>query len=106
MCHRMATRVIRCSLVAVLKIFDRYVIRQMLLPFALGLLVLTFVLEIPNIQIIIQPIIAKGVEWPIVGRLVLLLLPSTLSLTIPMAVLLAILIAFGRLSGDREFVAM
>jgi len=92
--------------VAVLKIFDRYVIREMLLPFALGLLVLTFVLEIPNIQIIIQPIIAKGVEWPIVGRLVLLLLPSTLSLTIPMAVLLAILIAFGRLSGDREFVAM
>ncbi len=35
-----------------------------------------------------------------------LLLPQALCLTIPMAVLLGILVGFGRLSADREFVAM
>ena len=42
------------------------------------------------------------------GRRALLvtLLPQALSLTIPMALLLGILIGFGRLSADREFVAM
>jgi len=34
------------------------------------------------------------------------LLPSSLALSIPSALLIALLIAFGRLSGDREFVAM
>ena len=34
------------------------------------------------------------------------LLPQALSITIPMAVLLGILIGFGRLSADREFVAL
>ena len=46
------------------------------------------------------------VDWATVGRVMILLLPASLSLTIPMAVLLGILIGFGRLSGDREFVAM
>ena len=34
------------------------------------------------------------------------LLPQALALTIPMSLLLALLVAFGRLSADREFVAM
>ena len=33
------------------------------------------------------------------------LLPSALALTIPMSLLLGLLVAFGRLSADREFVA-
>ena len=39
-------------------------------------------------------------------HVLVLLLPSSLSLTIPMSVLLGILIGFGRLSADREFVAL
>src|SRR5262245_21958093 len=50
--------------------------------------------------------IAQGIPWTTVAHLLFLLLPSALSNTIPMAVLLGILMAFGRLSGDREFVAM
>jgi LPS export ABC transporter permease LptG len=38
--------------------------------------------------------------------LILLLVPSSLGLTIPIATLVAILIALGRLSGDRESVAL
>lgn len=89
-----------------LKIFDRYLIREVLVPLVIGLVVLTFVLEIPKIVQELESLIAKGVEWSVIARLLVLLLPSSLSITLPMSVLLGILIAFGRLSGDREFVAM
>lgn len=85
---------------------DRYLIREILLPLGLSLLVLTFVLEIPPILREAEALIAKGVEWAIVGHVLLLLLPQALGITIPMSVLLGILIAFGRLSADREFVAL
>ena len=63
-------------------------------------------LEIPPILLQGEELISKGVEWIVVLRVLATLLPQALTLTIPMAVLLGILIAFGRLSGDREFVAM
>ena len=89
-----------------LRILDRYLIREIALPFFLGLVLLTFVLEIPPILRDAEALIAKGVEWNVIFRVLLTLLPQALALTIPMAVLLGILIGFGRLSGDREFVAM
>ena len=87
-------------------ILDRYIVREVLLPFALSLLVLTFVLEIPIILQQGEQLIAKGVSGLVVARLLATLLPSALGLTIPMAVLLGSLIGLGRLSADREFVAM
>jgi lipopolysaccharide export system permease protein len=88
------------------KTLDRYLVREMLLPFAISLVVLTFVLEIPPILRDLETLIAKGVAWSIVGRALLTLLPQALGITIPMSVLLGILIGFGRLSADREFVAL
>jgi LPS export ABC transporter permease LptF len=92
--------------VVVLRILDRYLLREILLPFLIGLLVLTFVLEIPVILRDAEQLIAKGVEWTVIVRVLLTLLPQALALTIPMALLLGILVALGRLSGDREFVAL
>lgn len=88
------------------KILDRYLIREIALPFLLGLVVLTFVLEIPPLLREAEALVAKGVEWRVVLRVLLTLLPQALALTIPMAVLLGILVGFGRVSADREFVAM
>ena len=85
---------------------DRYVVREIALPFVIALTVLTFILELPPILVQGEEFISRGVEWTIVARVLLTLLPQALSLTIPMAVLLGILIGFGRLSADREFVAM
>src|SRR3954467_12952091 len=85
---------------------DRYLVREIALPFLLVLTVLTFILELPPILVQGEEFISKGVEWTMVVRVVLTLLPQALCLTIPMAVLLGILIGFGRLSADREFVAM
>src|SRR6187397_2509617 len=89
-----------------LRILDRYLVREIAMPFALGLTVLTFILILPPILVAGEDFISKGVEWSIVVRAMGLLLPQALSLTIPMAVLLGILVGFGRLSADREFVAM
>lgn len=85
---------------------DRYLIREILPPFFLALLVFTFILQIPPIMDQAESLIAKGVPWMTVGRLLALLLPQALGLTIPMALLVGLLIAFGRLSGDREMVAV
>jgi LPS export ABC transporter permease LptF/LPS export ABC transporter permease LptG len=89
-----------------LRIIDRYVLRELLTPFLLALLLLTFALEIPPIIQTGEQFIAKGVAWGTIGHVLLTLLPQSLGITIPMALLIAILIALGRMSGDREMVAL
>jgi LPS export ABC transporter permease LptF len=88
------------------RILDRYLTREILVPSLLALVVLTFVLEIPPILKEGATLVAQGVAWTIVGRVLLTLLPQALSITIPMALLIGILIGFGRMSADREFVAL
>src|SRR5467141_1191310 len=106
MCQRMATRVIRCSLVGLLKILDRYLVREILPPLMLALLGLTFVLLMPPIMQNAAQLIAKGVAWSVVLRVLMTLTPQALSVTIPMALLYGVLFGLGRLSADREFVAL
>jgi LPS export ABC transporter permease LptG/LPS export ABC transporter permease LptF len=87
-------------------LIDRYLVRETLLPLLLSLLLITFLLIIPPILQQGYALIAQGVEWSVVVRVLVTLLPQALSISIPMAVLMGLLIAFGRLSADREFVAM
>jgi LPS export ABC transporter permease LptF/LPS export ABC transporter permease LptG len=89
-----------------MSIIDRYVIRQVLTPFLLGLLVFTFIMIIPVMMDYAEDLVAKGVSADIVFALMVRLVPQALALTLPMSLLLALLVAFGRLSADREFVAM
>jgi LPS export ABC transporter permease LptG/LPS export ABC transporter permease LptF len=88
------------------KILDRYLVREILLPFFLWLMLLTFVLLMPPILQQGAKLIEKGVAWPIVLRVLTTLIPQALGITIPMALLLGILIGLGRISADREFVAL
>jgi LPS export ABC transporter permease LptF/LPS export ABC transporter permease LptG len=85
---------------------DRYILRQFLWPFGLSLLVFTFLLTVPTLMFYAEEYFAKGVSAGVFLRLVITLLPQSLALTIPMSLLLALLVAFGRLSADREFVAL
>jgi LPS export ABC transporter permease LptF/LPS export ABC transporter permease LptG len=87
-----------------MRILDRYVIREILLPFAIALVVLTFVLIIPFILEQAEQLIEKGVSWPVILQLMATLLPMALGLTIPMALLVGALVALGRLAADREIV--
>jgi LPS export ABC transporter permease LptF/LPS export ABC transporter permease LptG len=88
------------------RILDRYVWKELGTPFALGLLVSTFLLLVDRIFDLMDLIINKGVPVPLVTLLFVYLLPAILVLTIPIGVLFAILVAFGRLSADMEIVAL
>jgi LPS export ABC transporter permease LptG/LPS export ABC transporter permease LptF len=88
------------------RILDRYVIREVIPPFLLSLLIFTFILAIPPVMQQLEALVAKGVAWQTAGRIILLLLPQSLGLTIPMALLVGLLIGIGRLSADRESVAL
>src|SRR5262249_61286033 len=54
----------------------------------------------------LEALVAKGVPWGVAGRMMLTLIPQSLGLTIPMALLVGLLIGLGRMSGDREAVAL
>jgi len=89
-----------------MKILHSYVLKEHIGPFFLGLLVLTFILIMNRAFELIDMIIGKGLSVLIVSEIFLMSLPFIVALTVPMAVLVAVLMAFGRLSGDQEIVAM
>jgi LPS export ABC transporter permease LptG/LPS export ABC transporter permease LptF len=89
-----------------LRIIDRYVVREILPPFALALLVFTFILMMDPVARLAQPLLAKGAPATVIAKALLTLVPQALAVTIPMAFLLGLLVAFGRLSGDSEWVAI
>lgn len=89
-----------------MRTLDRYIAREMIPPYLIALLVFTFILIIPWVMDLAEQLIAKGVAWATILQLMATLLPSALGLTIPMALLVSILVAFGRLAGDREVVVM
>jgi lipopolysaccharide export system permease protein len=89
-----------------LKTIDRYVIKEVVPPFLLTLLIFTFILELPPVMEELERLVAKGVSWRTAGHILLLLTPQALGLTIPMALLVALLIGLGRMSDDREGVAL
>ena len=88
------------------RILYRYTLREMLAPFLLGLGVFTFVLLLARLLRLIELVVNRGLPATQVFRLFTYLLPAFLEVTVPMAMLLAILVAFGRLSADSEITAL
>jgi LPS export ABC transporter permease LptG/LPS export ABC transporter permease LptF len=89
-----------------MRTLDRYVLREILPPFLLALLIFTFLLVLPPVMDQLENLLAKGITWGMAARILWTLVPSALGLTIPMALLVGILIGLGRMSGDRESVAL
>jgi LPS export ABC transporter permease LptF/LPS export ABC transporter permease LptG len=87
-------------------ILDRYIVREMIAPSALGLLVFTFVLLIDQIPRLLAILVARSADLYTIIRVFINLLPSIFAVTIPMAFLLGVLLAFGRLASDSEIVAL
>jgi len=87
-------------------LLDRYVVREILPPTGLGLLLFTFVLLLDQITNLMKILVSRGADLPTVVRAFVYLLPSIFSVTIPMAFLLGVLLAFGRLASDSEIVAL
>lgn len=88
------------------KIINRYIFKEIAFPFIIILFVLTFVLLMGKILQIMDLIINKGVSVFSIAKIIVCLLPSFMLFTIPIALLIAILIAMGRLSADNEITAL
>ena len=88
------------------RLIDRYIIRSIVGPFLISLLVFTFILIIPFLVDLAEKLIAKGVAGRTIVELMVTLLPQALAVTIPMALLVAVLVGLGRFSSDREWVAV
>jgi lipopolysaccharide export system permease protein len=89
-----------------MKIIDRYILRELIPPFFLGILIFTFVLLMSQILRLVELIVNKGVPTVTVGKLIFFLLPSILVLTVPMSVFLTCIVTFGRWSADNELTAV
>jgi LPS export ABC transporter permease LptG/LPS export ABC transporter permease LptF len=89
-----------------MRTLDRYVLREILPPFLLALLIFTFLLVLPPVMDYLENLLAKGITWGTAVRILWTLVPQALGLTIPMALLVGILIGLGRMSSDRESVAL
>lgn len=89
-----------------MKILTRYVLKAHIGPFFFGLAVITFVLILDFIIDIFDLILGKGLSPLIVLEVFFLNLAWMLALSIPMAVLVSTLMAFGRLAADNEITAI
>jgi len=86
-------------------VLDRYIIRELITPFCFGGALFTFFLVIDRIYHLTDLVITKGVPFHLVIQLLVFMLPSFLAHTLPMALLVAVLLAGGRLAGDLEIIA-
>ncbi|PLY03483.1 MAG: LPS export ABC transporter permease LptF [Desulfuromonas sp.] len=84
----------------------RYIFREISTPTILSLLIFTFVLFMGRIPKVTELVVSKGVAAGVVFQLFLYLMPTFLSITLPLSFLLGMLLAFGRFSADNEFIAL
>ena len=91
---------------AMRKIINRYIFQEIAFPFLIILGILTFVLLMGKILQIMDLVINKGVSPFSIVKIIFFLMPSFLLFAIPIALLISILIAMGRLSADNELTAL
>lgn len=89
-----------------MKILSRYIIKEHLGPFSFALAVIMFVLIMDFVLKIVNLIIGRGLNAYIILQIFVLNLAWMIALAVPMATLVATLMAFGRLSGDNEITAL
>ncbi len=86
-------------------IIDRYVALEVLLPFGMGVGLLTFTLVTGRMLKLTEMVVNHGVSIGEVIGLIAYIMPAFLELTLGMAVLLGVLLGFGRMSNDQEMTA-
>src|SRR5574337_519002 len=87
-------------------LIDRHLLKEMAASFILGLVIFTFVLLMDQMMRLRDLIINKGAPVGVVVRLIAYVLPFSLTVTIPMSVLLAVLATYGRVSSEGEAVVL
>jgi len=90
-----------------LRLLDKYVLKEMLYPFVFGIASFSSIFIASSMLFkIVKYMTTYGASGSSVAKLFLYSLPEIINYTFPMSVLLAALMAFGKLSGSSEIIAM
>ncbi|MDD4817368.1 MAG: LptF/LptG family permease [Victivallaceae bacterium] len=88
-----------------MKILNWYVTKSFLVAFFMSILILTFCMAGARLIPVLE-FVARGVPISAFAKFLLYSTPIVLTFTIPLSVLVAIMLVFGRLSADSEITAM
>lgn len=89
-----------------MKILHRQILKDFLGPFLLAICVMTIILLMDKIFLLIDLLIRKGVNFWVVSELMLYSLPFVISFSVPIGVLIASVMVFGRITHDNELTAI
>jgi lipopolysaccharide export system permease protein len=89
-----------------MKVLTRYLLRAHLGPFVFAFMALTSVVMINTVARSLADLAGKGLPLSLILEFFLLALPSTLALTVPMAMLVAVLYTFVQMAGENEITAL
>jgi lipopolysaccharide export system permease protein len=89
-----------------MRILTRYLLKTHLAPFLFSLSVLTGLLFVNTVARRIPDLAGKGLENRVIIEVLTLSLPHIVALTMPMAVLVAVLFTFSQLTADNEITAL
>lgn len=87
-------------------ILNRYFIKELIPPFLIGVCIFVFILMTTQLIKINELIIVHGVSVREATLIVFYLILTFLSVSIPLALLFSTLLVLGRMSSDREIIAM
>ena len=88
-----------------MQILHKYIAGNLLVSFLATLVVFTFVMSI-GVAFKVTDLLARGVAWHPIMKVLLSGVPSALALSIPVSMLTSCLLVFGRFSADGEIAAM
>ncbi len=88
-----------------MRIVTRYVLKEHLGPLAFAVAALTSLLLLNFVAKRLGDLVGKGLPWTVITEFLLLSIPFTLAMTLPMAVLVATMHAFSRLASENEITA-
>lgn len=89
-----------------MRLLSRYLLRQLAAPFVFAVAALTSIMLLNQLAKRFGALVGKGLPWTVIGEVFLLSLPFIVAMTLPMAVLLAVLYAFSTLAAGNEITAM
>jgi lipopolysaccharide export system permease protein len=88
------------------RILNRYLLRQHLAPLGFAVSALTALMLLNQVAKRFPELVGKGLPWSVIGEVFLLSIPFIIAMTLPMAVLVAVLHTMSRLTADSEITAM
>lgn len=89
-----------------MKVLYRQTIKDFIGPFALAVVVMAGILLMDKIFLLIDLLVRKGVNFIVVSELMFYSLPFVISFSIPIGVLIASVMVFGRITHDNELIAI